>query len=244
MTTTPINNTVVQKIRQIIRCFETGKVVGSDYGNITILNDGPNNIQQITYGASQTTEFGLLRQLIKMYIDEKGAKFAADFKNYLNRIGNKPSLCEDVAFIQLLKNAATDIIMQTVQDRFFNIYYFNPARSWFDKHGFTLPLSLLVIYDSYVHSGSILDFLRNNFPEKVPSNGGNEKKWIESYVNSRDHWLETNTNRPILRNTDYRTDSFIYAIREDNWLLDKPFKIVNYPDAQELKNPVLRNIIA
>lgn len=242
--TANINNIIVQKIRQIIRCFETGNVTGADYANISIFNDGPNNITQITYGASQTTEFGLLRQLIKMYVDEKGARYANEFRNYISRIGNKPSLHEEKAFIQLLKNAATDSIMQTVQDRFFNIYYFNPARSWFDKQGFTLPLSLLVIYDSYVHSGSILDFLRNSFPEKVPVNGGNEKKWIESYVNSRDHWLETHTSRPILRNTDYRTDSFIYAIREDNWLLDKPFKIVNYPDAQELKNPILRNTIA
>jgi hypothetical protein len=32
----------------------------------------------------------------------------------------------------------------------------NAACEWFKKNGFTLPLSMLVIYDSYIHSGGIL----------------------------------------------------------------------------------------
>ena len=228
----------INKIRQIVRFFETSKVTGANYGAIVTFNDGPNNRKQVTYGASQTTEYGNLKELIKMYIDAKG-KYASDFSGYLIWIGDlrKPSLATSPEFIGLLKIAAKDIVMQETQDRFFNIHYFNPARQWCERNGLTLPLSTLVVYDSFVHSGSIMDFLRQSFNEVVPSKGGDEKKWITAYVNSRDSWLENNTNRPILQKTDYRTDSFINAIREDNWQLDKPFRIVNYKLKDESDKP-------
>ena len=67
-----INLSTVNKIRQIIRCFETGKITGADYGAIALLSDGPGNRVQITYGASQTTEYGMLKELLDMYIKAKG----------------------------------------------------------------------------------------------------------------------------------------------------------------------------
>lgn len=239
-----LSNVIVKKIQQIIKCFETGKVVGSDYGNVSIYNDGPGNRRQVTYGASQTTEFGLLKKLITMYVNANG-QWATTFKPYLTRIGDtsSPTLANDEKFTGALKLAGKDPIMGLVQDAFFMENYFRPALDWFEMHGFTLPLSMLVIYDSYVHSGSILSFLRNEFPAKLPSLGGDEKAWITQYVDVRDKWLEENTGRPILQKTDYRTDSFIYNIRKDNWMLDKPFQIVNYPDRNELEKPELRELI-
>jgi chitosanase len=234
----------IEKIRQIIRCFETGTVSGADYGAYVTFNDGPGNRKQITYGAAQTTEFGNLKTLLEMYIVAKG-KYWREFQDVIHLVGvrSNDTLANNPEFVRLLKEAGKDSAMHKVQDRFFMISYFNPALQWFERNGFKLPLSMLVIYDSYTHSGSVLAFLRNSFAEKVPADGGDEKKWVEAYVNARDHWLETHTGRPILRNTDYRTDSFIYAIREDNWMLDKPFQVVNYPDPQELKNPQLRQVI-
>jgi chitosanase len=227
----------INKIRQIIRYFETSKISGANYGAMAMFNDGPGGRKQLTYGASQATEFGNLKTLIKMYVNEKG-KYAHALSPFLSRIGDlqQPSLCENALFVQRLKDAAADPIMQQVQDRFFMIYYFNPARQWFERNKFTLPLSLLVIYDSHVHSGSILKFLRNAFAEKVPFDGGDEKAWITAYVKQRDHWLETHS-RKILQNTDYRTDSFIYAIAHDNWMLDEPFQVVNFRDANEKTEP-------
>lgn len=229
---------LIKKIVQVVRYFETSKVTGADYGALSMFNDGPGNRKQITYGASQTTEFGMLHKLIQMYIDAKG-EYTSSFEAYISRIGDptKPTLADDRAFIVLLKSAAKDPIMWQVQDQFFRQYYFHPAEDWFEKHGFSLPLSMLVIYDSFIQSGSIMDFLRDRFPAKVPVDGGNEREWISEYVQVRDVWLETNTARPILRNTDYRTDSFIYAIRQDNWMLDKPFTVVNYPDPANQQTP-------
>jgi chitosanase len=86
---------------------------------------------------------------------------------------------------------------------------------------FTLPLSLLVIYDSHIQSGSIRPDIREKFPEKVPKNGGDEKTWIKQYVNARHTWL-ANSGKPIVRQTIYRTQCFKNAIAKNNWDLSLP----------------------
>ena len=86
--------------------------------------------------------------------------------------------------------------------------------------GWSLPLSMLVIYDSYIHSGSIPQKLRKLFGEYPPAKGGDEKKWIISYVDVRHQWLKYHTN-PILQRTIYRTQCFKDQIDQDNWTLDK-----------------------
>ena len=53
-------------IERIINVFETG-TVGGDYGAISIYKDGPHKIRQITYGRSQTTEYGNLWRLVEQY---------------------------------------------------------------------------------------------------------------------------------------------------------------------------------
>src|SRR6218665_549116 len=95
------------KIQRVINVFETGKPEG-DYANISTYEDGPvvagKRIKQITYGRSQTTEFGNLKQLIELYIAHNGT-YAAGFQPYLNRIGKQPSLYKDQPFRSLLKAA-------------------------------------------------------------------------------------------------------------------------------------------
>jgi len=84
------------------------------------------------------------------------------------------------------------------------------------QNGFTLPLSTLVIYDSQVHSGGILMLLRKRFPEKTPKNGGDEKIWIEQYVNARRDWLANHSTK-ILHKTVYRMDCFKNEMTRNNW---------------------------
>jgi len=81
---------------------------------------------------------------------------------------------------------------------------------------------MLVIYDSFIHSGGILNFLRSRFPAKTPSKGGNEKEWIEQYLNIRHSWLTNHPNQ-ILRKTTYRTKNMIQAVVKNDWNLEKPF---------------------
>lgn len=205
-------------VERVVNAFETGSADG-DYGTISIFADGPHNMRQITYGRSQTTEFGNLRELVLRYVDA-GGQFSDALRAFSEDVGRTP-LTDNAQFKQLLRDAGRkDPVMRRVQDDFFNERYFKPAMAWADKHGFKEPLSALVIYDSFIHSGGILDILRSRFPETPPSAGGNEKKWIKQYVKARHDWLETHS-RKILRKTIYRTVCFQCEIDRNNWDLSK-----------------------
>lgn len=199
---------------RIINVFETGSING-DPSNISIFHDGPHGIRQITYGRAQTTEYGNLAELVKMYIDA-GGTFGAELRPFLPLISHT-ALVDNADFKRLLRRAGLeDPIMAKTQDAFFDKRYFQRAQKWAVDNGFNKALSMLVIYDSFIHSGSILPFLRSRFPERPPSRGGNEQEWIRQYVNVRHDWLATHSNT-ILRNTIYRTRDFKREIGRNNW---------------------------
>lgn len=201
------------KIQRILNKIESGSQNGN-YAAISLYKDGPNQIKQITFGKSQTTEWGNLNKLISLYV-EKDGKFADELKPYLQKIG-KVSLVDDANLLSILKASGSDPVMQESQDQFFDEHYWKPAAKWFESNKFTLPLSMLVIYDSFIHSGSILGFLRNKFSASVPSKGGDEKEWITSYLKVRHEWLKNHSN-PILRKTIYRTRDMLVAVEKENW---------------------------
>jgi len=202
---------------QVINAFESGSAAGV-YGAISIMDDGPHRVRQISYGRSQTTEYGNLEELLEMYVNNNGI-YSAAIQPYLDKIGVTP-LVDDAAFKKLIRDAgAKDPVMQQVQDQFFDLRYFQPAMQWMDDNGLSLPLSALVIYDSYIHSGSIMMFLRKRFLERTPKNGGDEKIWISQYVDTRNSWLSTHSSQ-LLRNTVYRTSCLEIEIARNNWDLN------------------------
>lgn len=207
------------KIQSILNVFETGNPNG-DYSNVTIFSDGPKGIRQITYGKSQTTEWGNLNKLIQSYAYKNG-KHSEFFKPYISKIG-RITLVNDKKLISELREAGNDPVMKEAQDDFFDEHYWKPALEFFKDNGFTEPLSMLVIYDSFIHSGGILNFLRSRFPAKTPAKGGSEKEWIEQYVNVRHSWLANHPNQ-ILRKTIYRTRNMLQAVVKNDWNLEKPF---------------------
>ena len=203
---------------RILNAFETGSADG-DYSNISIYRDGPHDIRQITYGRSQTTEYGHLRELVANYAAAGGTHSAA-LGAYVERIGHQP-LVDNSTFKNLLRAAgASDPVMRRTQDLFFDRRYFQPAMKWAGEQGFTEALSALVIYDSFNHSGGILPFLRSRFPELPPAAGGDERTWIRQYVAVCHDWLATHS-RPILQNTIYRTRCFRNQIALQNWDLSQ-----------------------
>jgi len=207
---------------QVINVFETGSPQGI-YSAIAVLKDGPHKMRQVTYGRSQTTEYGNLHELLEMYV-ASGGSYAGQLQPYIEKIGVTP-LADDSQFKQLLRDAGKkDPVMRQTQDTFFDKRYFQPAMRWGDDNGFTLPLSALVIYDSFIHSGSILPFLRKRFPEMPPAKGGDEKRWISQYVDARHQWLATADN-VVLHQTIYRTACFKNEIARGNWdLAQLPIK--------------------
>jgi chitosanase len=214
--------TTKTRIVSVVNIFETGTPDGK-YDAISIYADGNpdakgKKTRQITYGRSQTTEQGNLKDLIADYIKNKGF-FAKHFEYYLPKIGVEP-LVDNAMFIEVLTDAAKgDPIMRTTQDDFFDRKYYQPALKFAEENGFTLPLSILVIYDSYIHSNKVPQTVRNMFSEATPKNGGDEKAWIKAYIDARRKWLQR-LPEPVPM-TVYRMDCFKAQIAADNWLLTK-----------------------
>jgi chitosanase len=168
------------------------------------------------------TENGNLRKMLEGYL-AKGSAHESKLRPYLKGLGSKdrPSLAADKAFIGLLKEAGKDPKMKEAQEEAFDKLYLGPAFDWAERYGFREPLSYLVIADSFLHSGSMLNFLMVKFPEKKPGDGGDEKKWVKAYLEARHEWLRTHSNK-ILNKTTYRADAFLREIAKENWDLSTP----------------------
>jgi chitosanase len=205
-------------ILRVLNVAETGHPDGKPQA-VYIYADGKNGRKQVTLGVGFTEDGGNLEKVLKRYIVKKGA-FAGELSTHLPQVG-KGILATNKGFHQLLKKAGErDPLMAEAQKEVFSRAYLEPAFNWFTKNGFALPLSLLVIADSYLHSGGIREALRKSFRESPPAQGGDEKAWIRSYVEARHNWLSNHSNK-LLRNTVYRTKSFREEIAKDNWMLDR-----------------------
>jgi chitosanase len=220
-----LDNLTKRKIWSIVNCVETGTPYFA-YDQITILPDGPNNIECVTLSVGFTEFGGNLKKVVQRYVDKKG-KYANRFVPYLNRIGKMPSLSKDKNFIDaLVISSKNDKLMRNAQDEIFEEVYFQPALKWAATEGIETPLGILVVYDSFLHSGSIFTFLRNRFTEKTPANGGSEKRWISQYVDARQNWLSNHSNKPV-RNSAYRTRTYQQLIKKENWDLVGPVTTLN-----------------
>jgi chitosanase len=224
-----ITSAIKGKIEDVVTYFENGSLSDNNYGSLVCYQDGRKvrgiKTFQITYGVRCVTEQGALAELIEMYCKAENALYAEQLRKFLKLIGVTP-LVHNNGFKRILIAAGDDPVMQATQDLFFDLHYWQPAFNFFTDNGFKLPLSMLVIYDSEIHSGQVLPFLRKRFDTVPPIRGGNEKEWVSEYVRVRDQWLEFNAD-PLLRKTDYRTDCLLGQIEIDNWDLSLPVKILD-----------------
>ena len=216
-----IDPAISVKIHHVIDVFETGHV-NPDYAAHVIQDDGPGGCTQITYGKLQTTEYGNLAELVQSYVDN-GGKYADALRPFIPMIG-KQSLAKNQTFVSTLIAAGSDPVMGRTQETFFDKRYWAPMSAFADANGFTLNLSILVLFDSYIQSGSILHEIRNTFPESVPaSGGGDEKAWVTAYVNARKSFIANHPN-PLVRETVYRMNTMLTILAENDWDLKLPIK--------------------
>lgn len=202
-------------IKKILLAFEQSST-SIKHGDIYTYNDGPNDCKQITVSFG-VTEYGNLKNLLRSYCFKNG-RYTKDFTPYIGLIGNK-ALANDKNFINLLKESATDPVMQMCQEQAYDEMYIDPAYAWCDKNKLKLGLSKLVICDSFLQSGSILSSIRNMFPESIKE----EKPWVTAYCKARKLWL-SNHSRKILHNTVYRMDFMLDRIEKGDWdLVQSPF---------------------
>lgn len=195
-------------IKQILLAFEQSSTK-IKYNKIYTFEDGPNDIKQITLSFG-ITEYGNLKQLIKNYCLKNGS-LTKEFTPYIPKIG-VTSLVNDNKFLNLLISSGNDPVMQLCQEEAYDSMYINPAFDWCDKNKFKHNLSKLVVCDSYLQSGCVLQFLRKRFPATVD----NEKEWVKQYCETRRKWLAEHS-RTILNKTVYRMDLMLELIKKDDW---------------------------
>jgi chitosanase len=215
--TVPFDPALVSYIRRILSVAETDRAEWNPSAVYIYADD--NRYQpprkQITLSIGFTEGGGNLKKVLKGYVD-KGGKLGAQLAPYLPSLGSGPTLAGDTKFINLLKEAGKDPVMVQAQQECFDEFYLGPAFVWARSNGFTLPLSYMVIADSYLHSGSMLPRLMNSFPEKKPKDGGNEQAWIRAYTEARKQWLATHRNQ-VLNKTVYRANCYLEQMERGNW---------------------------
>jgi chitosanase len=214
----PFDPALVNYIRRILSVAETDKPEWNP-SEVFKYNDGPNKTPQWTLSIGFTEMGGNLKPVIERYL-EHGGVLVVQFAPHLAVMGTKH--ITDPAFKTLLQDAGKEEAMVLAQQEIFDEKYLGPAFTWAKKYQFGKPMSFLVIADSFLHSGSMLDFLMNRFPEKKPVDGGDEEAWIKAYLKTRREWLAGHSNQ-ILRGTVYRVDCYLDQIKKNNWLLaDSP----------------------
>jgi Glycosyl hydrolase family 46 len=214
----------VSLIRRVLSIAECGKPVW-DPGQTFVYNDGTGGRKQCTLSVGFTADGGNLRKMLERYVEVEG-KFAAQFKDWIAALKQNDPLTNP-SFRELCRKAGKeDPLFMEAQEWAFDQYYLGPAFRWAEEYGFKEPLSLMVIADSFLHSGSMRPQLMNAFPEKKPSAGGNERIWIEQYCKARKDWLANHSNR-LLRNTTYRVDCYLQEVAQENWSLDKSELVMN-----------------
>lgn len=213
-------------IYQILSVFETGKTEPA-YGSAHVLPDGAG----ITYGKHQSTDRSDSLDAILEEYAARGGIHATELEPYLPWLAengtakedpeNLSQRCKDL--IAVLHRTGDDPIMHVVQDAVFEKLYWKPAYDQFKAMELTLPLSMLVCYDSTIHSGNTgISKIRKLFPESPPSNGGDEHQWVIAYLEARRKWL---LGIPHAAFTVYRIDAMIDMVKEGNWQLDTPLQI-------------------
>jgi chitosanase len=221
MSIVPFDRSLISLIRRVLSVAETGKPAWNPAEIFVYRDDNRFNPprRQITLSIG-FTESGNLKQVLQRYV-LKGGKLSGQFAAYLPGLGAKGSAsrADDSKFKALLREASGEAAMIEAQEECFDEFYLEPAFSWASVNGFALPLSYLVIADSFLHSGSMLGFLMNRFSEKKPKFGGNEKVWIQEYLRVRKQWLGGHSNK-ILNKTVYRATCYLAELGRDNWNLE------------------------
>lgn len=216
-----LTDTQKQTAQAIVQIFETGRVEG-DYGAVTLL---AGDTGHLTYGKAQTTlASGNLALLLDGYCRAADAALAGELIPFLPRVERRDfSLDRDRTFRSLLREAGDDPVMQAVQDSFFDRVYWQPAVKSLEGIGGSKALTAAVVYDSRVH-GSWHRMRDRTNTERGPLTSLGETAWVAAYIETRRHWLATNSNT-LLRKTVYRMDALEGLVDEGAWDLPLPLTV-------------------
>lgn len=213
------------KALAIVHIFETSRPFG-DYAACVVLDDGAG----VSYGINQFTHrSGSLAAVVERYLElrgQNGREILASRLPILRKTSAAAvaKLAADELFKATLRRAAATSEMRSAQNEIATEKYLQPAIRICEKMGFSLPLSLAVIYDSVTHGSWEYISARVHQAAKMetPDDRRFEKSWITEYVCVRHRWL---TDIKRLRSTNYRTKFFLDQIAISNWRLGLPIAV-------------------
>lgn len=211
------------KALAIVNIFETGQPFG-EYSALAVLNDKAG----ISYGISQFTHrSGSPYSVVRLYLDNGGKIGRATLMGNLLRLRSATaaaidSAANDRTLKNALRAAGATREMRAAQQQVAFERYLGPAIDACFENGFTLPLSLAVIYDSITHGSWEIIRDRVRLDRFRTSAANFEKRWITEYVKKRHAWLR---GIPRLKTTSYRTAFFLAQIIAGNWTLDLPVTV-------------------
>ena len=208
------------KALAIVGIFETSRPFG-DPATLVVLDDGAG----ISYGIGQFTHrSGSLYRVVESYLASGGVVGKEVIAARLPLLrdlspGVVLACSRDARLKAALRLAARTPEMLDAQGQVMEHLYLRPALAECARLGFSLPLSLAVVYDSFIHGS--WPRLRDAVPAAAPGPDA-ERAWITRYVARRDTWLGS---IPRLAKTRYRTRFFLDQIAASNWQLDLPLRV-------------------
>lgn len=211
----PFTNENLLAALGIVNIFETSRPFG-DYSACAVLNDGAG----VSYGINQFTHrSGSLAAVVEKYLSAGGQVSRETLEASLTTLGKRSKaavekLAADKQFKDALRAAAATSEMKEAQNAIAVELYLGPAVRECETRGFTLALSLAVVYDSITHGSW------GRIAGKIDRK--EEKAWISDYVRTRHAWL---TRTPRLKATNYRTKFFLDQIAVGNWELKLPMNV-------------------
>jgi len=201
----------------------------------------------VSYGKHQATlASGTLGQVLAAYYARsQSAVSRALQQDYDLRVRNRDqSLRHDNGFRDLLIQAAAEAAMNEAQDLVFEQQFYQPAVTRARQCNLASPLALAVVYDISIQGGwgQVLERLTNRLGGSVVGqNGIDEERWIETFLDEREAWLNDiaqaadergdHATADALRISTYRPRELRALARAGNYALEGPFQVrgVNLP---------------
>jgi hypothetical protein len=116
----------------------------------------------------------------------------------------------------LSQNQIANSYLEKLKAEHQELYYVNLSNDWVSEQKFTLPLSQLIIYFSYINFGGVLNCFLNSLPEQTPLKKGDEKRWVYYYLVAMQTMLQT-TNNLMQSKPHFMIAYFMAQVKSNKW---------------------------
>ena len=189
---------------------------GTDYGSILELQS-----DDLIYGIGEwSIKSGGLFRLLRSYTQKPNAQYASQVKSLIatGTVEKTPGLNS------MLTMTARDPVMRQAQDDLFRTDVIEKDLSVVQTLGLRLPLSIAIVCDTIVNSGSSsIKKLADQATSKTgnsPKGGGDEKQWMMNFLDARSDFLKSHNQFPqFVRGWEARVESYRKLARDDDWML-------------------------